>query len=49
MTGKGMNAQQLNLLHDAVRADVRAGLYHGAVIKVGRQAVTPVASIASRA
>src|SRR6478752_6058259 len=34
--GKGMNAQQLNLLHDAVRADVRAGLYHGAVIKVGR-------------
>jgi CubicO group peptidase (beta-lactamase class C family) len=40
MTGKGMNAQQLNLLHDVVRADVRAGLYHGAVIKVGRAGET---------
>ena len=30
--GKGMNAQQLNLLHDVVREDIRAGRYPGAVI-----------------
>jgi len=34
--GKGMNAQHLNLLHEVVREDIRAGRYHGAVIKVGR-------------
>ncbi|MBK6672627.1 MAG: beta-lactamase family protein [Proteobacteria bacterium] len=36
MTDKGMNAQHLGLLHEVVREDVRAGRYHGAVIKVGR-------------
>ncbi len=33
---KGMNAQHLNLLHEVVREDIRAGRYHGAVIKVAR-------------
>jgi CubicO group peptidase (beta-lactamase class C family) len=40
MTAKGMNAQHLNLLHDVVREDIRAGRYHGAVIKVGRAGET---------
>jgi CubicO group peptidase (beta-lactamase class C family) len=32
----GMNQARLSELQDTIRADIRAGLYHGAVIKVAR-------------
>jgi CubicO group peptidase (beta-lactamase class C family) len=36
MTAATMNAQRLSQLQDVIRADIGAGLYHGAVIKVAR-------------
>jgi CubicO group peptidase (beta-lactamase class C family) len=33
---KGMDTARLALVQDVIRADIRAGLYHGAVIKVAR-------------
>jgi CubicO group peptidase (beta-lactamase class C family) len=36
MTLNSMDAQRMALLQDVIRADIRAGLYHGAVIKVAR-------------
>jgi CubicO group peptidase (beta-lactamase class C family) len=36
MTTVTMDAQRLSQLQDVIRADISAGLYHGAVIKVAR-------------
>jgi CubicO group peptidase (beta-lactamase class C family) len=33
---RGMDPERLELVKEAIRADIRAGLYHGAVIKVAR-------------
>ena len=36
MTSPGMDQQHLTALENVIRADIKAGLYHGAVIKVAR-------------
>jgi CubicO group peptidase (beta-lactamase class C family) len=36
MVSPGMNQQRLADLQDVIRADIKAGLYHGAVVKVAR-------------
>src|SRR5258708_38805521 len=36
MTSPGMDQQRLTALENVIRADIKAGLYHGAVIKVAR-------------
>src|ERR1700686_5098551 len=36
MTSPGMDRQRLTALENVIRADIKAGLYHGAVIKVAR-------------
>jgi CubicO group peptidase (beta-lactamase class C family) len=36
MNDTGMNPQRLDHLQSVVRADIKAGLYHGAVIKIAR-------------
>ena len=36
MSGKSMNRERLEHLQSVIRADIKAGLYHGAVIKVAR-------------
>ena len=36
MNDTGMNPQRLDHLQSVVRADIAAGLYHGAVIKIAR-------------
>ena len=36
MASSGMDQQRLAELQNVIRADIKAGLYHGAVIKVAR-------------
>ena len=36
MASLGMDQQRLGELENVIRADIKAGLYHGAVIKVAR-------------
>src|SRR5713226_5715413 len=36
MTSPGMDQQRLTALGNVIRADIKAGLYHGAVVKVAR-------------
>jgi CubicO group peptidase (beta-lactamase class C family) len=40
MSSMNLDKDRLARLHDVVRADIKAGLYHGAVIKVARGGVT---------
>ena len=37
MASPGMDQQRLAELQNVIRADIKAGLYHGAVIKVARR------------